>query len=80
MNILIHPAQFPMQHVSYRTVDESGGARPFVRYRITTRERKMYEGTTNHEGYTQPISTRYPDAVTIEFPNALSTTTQEHRT
>ncbi|MCP1446150.1 hypothetical protein J3D54_005282 [Pseudomonas sp. GGS8] len=80
MNILIHPAQFPMQHVSYRTVEESGGALPFVRYRVTTRERTVYEGTTNCEGHTQSITTRYPDAVTIDFPDALPTITEEHRT
>ena len=41
MNILIHPAQFPVQHVTYRTLDESGVVVPFGRYRVTTRELKV---------------------------------------
>lgn len=78
MSILIHPAQFPVQHATYRTHDESGAVLPFVRYRVTTRERKVYEGVTNHEGDTQPIPTRYPDAMTIEFPDTLPATLEEH--
>ena len=77
MNILIHPAQFPVQHVTYRTLDESGVVVPFGRYRVTTRERQVYEGVTNHEGDTQPIPTRYPDAMIIEFPDELPSTPEE---
>lgn len=77
MNILIHPAQFPVQQMTYRTIGKSGEVLPYVRYRITTRERKVYENTTNGEGYTQPVPTRYPDSVTIEFPNTLPDITEE---
>lgn len=56
MNILIHPAQFPVQHLTCRTHDERGAILPFVRYRATTRERKVYEGVTNREGVYPPAT------------------------
>jgi hypothetical protein len=69
MNILLHPAQFPVQHVTYQVRDKSGDIFPYVRYRVVTRERKEYVGVTSHEGTTLPIPTRYPDEMTIEFPD-----------
>jgi hypothetical protein len=53
MNILIHPAQGPVQHVNYHAVEENGG-------------------------YSQPIPSRYPGAITVEFPDALPAITKEH--
>jgi hypothetical protein len=53
MNILIHPAQGPVQHVNYHAVEENGG-------------------------YSQPILSRYPGAITVEFPDALLAITEEH--
>lgn len=53
MNILIHPAQGPVQHVNYHVVEEIGGD-------------------------SQPIPSRYPDARTVEFPDALPAITEEH--
>jgi hypothetical protein len=77
MNILIHPAQFPVQNVTYRVLDGSGAISPYVRYRITTRERKVFEGVTDHAGISQPVPTRYPEAMSIEFPNTLVTNPEE---
>ncbi len=53
MNILIRPAQGPVQHVNYQAVEESGG-------------------------YSQPTPSRYPGAITVEFPDALLAITEEH--
>jgi type VI secretion system secreted protein VgrG len=77
MNILIHPAQFPIQQVTYQVLTQDGAVRPFCYFRIKTREGKVYEGTTNVDGHTQRVSTRYPDALTIEFPFSLPLDTQE---
>ena len=77
MNILIHPAQFPVQHVTYRTLDESGVVVPFGGGRVTGRERKVCGGVSSGGGDTQPIPTRYPDAMIIEFPDELPSTPEE---
>ena len=53
MNILIHPAQGPVQHMNYHAVEDSGAG-------------------------SQPIPSRYPDAITVELPDALPAITEEH--
>lgn len=71
-NILIHPGQFPLQQVTYRVSQYDGSPHSFVLYRVTTRERKVYEGVTDRHGITQPIPTRYPDEMNIVFPNSVN--------
>lgn len=71
-NILIHPGQFPVQHLTYRVSQYDGSPHTFVLYRVTTHERKTYEGVTDRHGITQPIPTRYPDEMSIVFPNSVN--------
>ena len=71
MNIPLHPAQCPVQHASYQLTDKSGAVASYVRYRVTTKERKVCEGVSNREGVTQLIPTPYPDEMTIEIPEGV---------
>ena len=71
-NILIHPGQFPVQHVTYTVRQYDGSPHTFVLYRVTTGERKVYEGVTDRHGLTEPIPTRYPDEMRITFPNSVN--------
>lgn len=77
-NILIHPGQFPLQHVTYQVTQRDGSPHPFVLYRVTTRERKVYDGVTDRHGHTQAIPTRYPDDMVIHFPNTIPQDKEEH--
>lgn len=40
-------------------------------------ERKVFEGVTDHAGISQPVPTRYPEAMTIEFPDTLVPNSEE---
>ncbi|MGE9761633.1 hypothetical protein [Pseudomonas sp. PDM20] len=70
--ILIHPGQFPVQHVTYTVRQYDRSPHTFVLYRVTTGERKVYEGVTDRNGLTEPIPTRYPDEMKIVFPNSVN--------
>ena len=40
-------------------------------------ERKVFEGATDRAGISQPVPTRYPEAMSIEFPDTLVTNSEE---
>ncbi len=40
-------------------------------------ERKVFEGVTDRAGISQPVPTRYPEAMTIEFPDTLVPNSEE---
>ncbi|MDF3935944.1 hypothetical protein [Pseudomonas citronellolis] len=70
-NILPHPGQFALQHVTYTARQDDGSPRPFVQYRVRTRECKVHDGVTDKHDITQAIPTRYPDEMDIGFPNSI---------
>ena len=37
-----------------------------------------YQAVEESGGYSQPIPSRYPGAITVEFPDALLAITEEH--
>jgi len=70
-NILIHPGQVALQHLTYTVRQDDGSPHPFVRYRVCTRECKVYDGVTDKHGITRAIPNRYPDEMSIVFPDSF---------
>lgn len=51
---------------------ESNDIKPLTRYRITTGEGNVIEGTSDAAGKTSPINTAMPTSIQIDFPDELS--------
>ncbi|WP_053007654.1 DUF2345 domain-containing protein [Pragia fontium] len=50
---------------------QTGEILPYVRYRITTVEGEVYEGTTDKDGNTLGVYTQSPSAIKIDFPDSI---------
>ncbi|MFO6296724.1 type VI secretion system Vgr family protein [Rahnella selenatireducens] len=58
---------------SYTSTDEKTGAiLPFTRYRVTTGEGDIYEGTTDEFGKTVNIYSDLPTPLKIEYPDTIN--------
>ncbi|WP_239793893.1 type VI secretion system Vgr family protein [Brenneria goodwinii] len=60
--------------------EKNGEIMPLSRYRITTSEGKVFEGSSDKDGKTDEIFTAAPDNIIIEFPDSLEDTTQKGKT
>ncbi|MDX5698128.1 DUF2345 domain-containing protein, partial [Brenneria sp. L4-2C] len=60
--------------------EKTGEIMPFSRYRITTSEGRVFEGSSDKDGKTDEIFTAAPDNMVIEFPDSLEETTQKEKT
>ncbi|WP_053085570.1 type VI secretion system Vgr family protein [Brenneria goodwinii] len=60
--------------------EKTGEIMPLSRYRITTSEGRVFEGSSDKDGKTDEIFTAAPDNIIIEFPDSLEDTTQKGKT
>jgi type VI secretion system secreted protein VgrG len=65
------PISFPKGYSgSFTTRDpESGDIKPFTKYKVTTAEGEVFEGTSDVYGKTAPIYSSMPGNIQVEFPD-----------
>lgn len=57
---------------NYTLSDEVGAARPFSRYRVTTRQGEVFKGVTDKAGNSMNVHTLVPGELEVEFPEVAT--------
>ncbi len=70
-DLTVQTEKFRMGYSEGYTIKDSksGMIKPYTKYKITTSEGDVVEGTSDKEGKTLPINTATPTSIRIEFPN-----------